>query len=137
MQTAFFIRMNGKFQAIPFANVVYITAKKNYCEIVTTANKKFMTYGSISCMEQKLPENMFCRVHRSYIISLQKIDSFDSNHVVVNQEKLPLSKDGFEKVLQRVLLICPEYNSSLTHEVTNISPQLYLDKFRAPVHSEN
>jgi len=137
MHTAFFIRMNGKFQAIPFDSVLYITSKKNYCEIVTVTKKKFVTYGSISYFELKLPENLFCRSHRSYIISLQKIDSFDSNNVVVNKEELPLSKEGYEKVLQRVILICPDHNRALTNEVNNIGAQLYLDKFRAPVHYEN
>jgi DNA-binding LytR/AlgR family response regulator len=137
MQTAFFVRMNGKFQSIPFDSVLYITSRKNYCEIFTITKKKYLTYGSISYVEQKLPENLFCRVHRSYIISIGKIDAFDNNYVFLNEEKLPLSKEGFEKVMKRVILLSPEYHNKLNNEMSEVDPKGYLKKYRNSISNDN
>ena len=113
MQTAFFVRIEGKFKRIPFDSVLYINSKKNYVEIVTASKKKFIVYGSITYLEKRLPENIFCRVHRSYIVSIGKINCFDHNHVEVGDELLPINKEGFEKIMERIIFIHPELENKL------------------------
>ena len=105
MQTNFFIRIEGKIQSIPFDSVIFISSKKNYCEIVTT-EQKYLTYGMISSFERQLPKNMFCRVHRSFIISLQKIDWFKHDHVMlVDERKIPINKAGYKAIQERILIV--------------------------------
>jgi DNA-binding LytR/AlgR family response regulator len=105
MRTSFFIRVDGRIQAIQFEDVLSISSKKNYCEIVTVKGK-LITYGTISCFEVQLPKNLFCRVHRSHIISLQKINYFKFDHVVLaGEKKLPLTKAGYKVLLEQILLI--------------------------------
>jgi DNA-binding LytR/AlgR family response regulator len=136
MQAAFFIRMNGRFQSIPFDSILYISSKRNYCEINTISKKKYLTYGSISYVEEKLPENLFCRVHRCYVVSIGKIEAFDHNHLFLGEEKLPISKEGFERVLERIVLICPEYNKKLNGEFDKMHPEEYLKEFRGTKEGE-
>lgn len=76
MQTAFLIRTNGKLKFIAFDEVLYITAKNNYCEIVTTKKRKLLAYVTLGYMQQKLPDNLFCRIHRSHIISLKRLRNY-------------------------------------------------------------
>src|SRR5438309_5134288 len=104
MFTAFFVRLGGKLLSFPFDEALYITAKNNYCEIVTT-KRKCLVYISLGCFEEKLPENLFCRVHRSYIIAVQKIKAFDHSHVEIENHTLPINRSGYEAICKRLLII--------------------------------
>jgi DNA-binding LytR/AlgR family response regulator len=103
MQAAFFVRLNGKLTAVFFDDILYITAKNNYSEIVTT-KKKFFVYMTLGWLEEHLPQNHFCRVHRSHIIAVQKIIAFDHHEVEVEGQKISINKAGFESILKRVLV---------------------------------
>lgn len=130
MQSAFLIRTNGKLKYIPFDEVLYITAKSNYCEIVTIDKKKFLGNVTLGYIHQKLPENLFCRIHRSYIISLTKIDWLDHKSVTIAYEKLPLSKEGFKEITQRVLVLSPEMDSKLKNEMGGMDAEQYVRKIQ-------
>lgn len=129
MFTAFFVRTNGKLTAFPFDEVLYITAKNNYCEIVSTV-KKYFVYVTLACLEEKLPENLFCRVHRSYIIAVEKINSFDHHEVEINGEKIPISKGGFEAIIQRVLVVCSELDTKLKSQIEGMDVEEYVKKVK-------
>lgn len=120
MYSAVFIRTNGKLTAFPFDEILFITARNNYSEIVT-AKKKYFVYVTLGCLETRLPEYLFCRVHRSHIVAVRQISSFDHQEVEVGGIKLPINKAGFEAILQRVLVISNEADSKLINELeTNI-----------------
>lgn len=128
MQTAFLIRTNGKLKFIPFDEVLYIAAKNNYCQIVTTSKKKLLGSVTLGYMHRKLPEHLFCRIHRSYIISLKKIDWLDNSSVTIANEKLPLTKEGFKEITQKVLVISPELDNKLKIEMEGINAEKYAKK---------
>lgn len=121
MQTAFLIRVNGRLKNIPFDDVLFITARDNYCEIVTIKKKKWLTQVTMHSMEEMLPQNLFLRVHRSYIISLSKIDWLDGNNVEIDEYKIPVSKAGHKGITKRSLIICPEHDKKLKNEIERIS----------------
>lgn len=131
MQTAFMIRANGKFLVLPFDEILCIKGKGNYCEFVTTNQKKYLTYGTIGAIEPQLPENLFCRIHKSHVVAIHKIQEFDHSTVKAGGLELPLSKIGFEKLLERLLVIDPRYDGKL-EEIKKMSPEEYLRKFRKP-----
>ena len=108
MQTAFYAHVDGKFKCIPFIDVLYIVANGNYSEVVTVNKKKICIYATLSCLEEKLPEKFFCRIHRSYIISLLKVEEFSHKSVVIDKEELPMSKSCFEKLSKQLLVICKD-----------------------------
>jgi DNA-binding LytR/AlgR family response regulator len=131
MQTAFFIRIDGKLESISFDDVLYISAKNNYCEIVTITKRKYLVYVTMSCMEQKLPRDLFIRVHRSYIISVKKINWLNCNKMAIEGQVIPVSKEGHREVLQRILIICPEGENNSKQENTTMSPDPKVKKARA------
>jgi two-component system LytT family response regulator len=113
-QTAFYPYVKGKFKRVMFNDVMYIVAQRNYSEIVTVHQKKICVYATLGCIEEKLPSAMFCRIHRSYIVSLSKIEEFDHCSVLVNNEELPMSKLYFEQLSNRLLIIFKEQNQRVS-----------------------
>lgn len=111
MQDAFFIRIDGRLQSILFDDVLYISAKNNYCEIVTT-KRKYLAYLTMSCMEQKLPNNLFVRVHRSHIVAIKQIAWINGSKLAIGEQEIALSKEGCKEVMRRVFVISPEVDQN-------------------------
>jgi len=49
--------------------------------------------SSLKSFEQELPKDKFMRIHKSYIVNLEKIDTYDSKNVFIDSEKIPLSRN--------------------------------------------
>ena len=122
MLHSFFIKIDGKYQSIAFDDVDYIEANKNYVRIVTS-KQKFFPHARMKQMEEKLPHNLFWRIHKSYIVALNKITAFDHDYVYLKNTKLPLGANYFEGLKNRVIIICSdvkkvkEIDSKNSHEV--------------------
>lgn len=90
----------GKDQTKVFLKeILYIEGLKDYVK-VHTSTKTYIASERLSYMEEKLPENKFVRIHKSYIISLEKLTSYTVEQVVVNTLSLPIGrsyKNGFLK----------------------------------------
>jgi DNA-binding LytR/AlgR family response regulator len=128
MQTPFFVRSCGRFLALPLNDVLYVTAKGNYCEVHTTGKKKFLVYISLTCLERHMPEHLFCRTHRSHLISIRNIDWFDYNSVSVAGEEFPLSKTGFDAVSKKVFILSHETGEKEIHQLGEVSLEEHLGK---------
>lgn len=74
----------GKVVQLRYADIVYIEGLKNYV-IIHTADGKIITYLSIQEIEKSIPETKFARIHKSYIVNLDKIKYIDSNQVFMGQ----------------------------------------------------
>jgi two-component system, LytTR family, response regulator len=103
MYKYFFIRLDSKYQKIQFDEIKYVEACKNYIRIVTT-KKAHIVLITMKQIERVLPSNLFCRVHRSYIVSLNYINAFDHELVYMDGIELPLSVP-FQKPLQNKVMI--------------------------------
>jgi DNA-binding LytR/AlgR family response regulator len=71
--------------------VLYIESDKDYVKIVTT-NATISTRQTISSVEAMLGKSKFFRIHRSFIVSLEKIRSFSNEMVTVGNKELPIGK---------------------------------------------
>jgi DNA-binding LytR/AlgR family response regulator len=107
MLHSFFVKIEGKYQSIAFDDIDYIEACKNYVRIVTV-EQKFFPHTTMKQMEEKLPQNLFCRIHKSYIIALNKITAFDHEHVYLKSIRLSLGANYFEGLKNKLIVICPE-----------------------------
>jgi len=85
---------------IPFSEILYIESQKEYVKIVTPDNS-YLTKLSTREAENLLPENLFKRVHRSYIIAVQKIRSFNAEMVEVGGNKIPIGR-GYKDALGKL-----------------------------------
>ena len=93
-----FLNVQKKKVKILFSDVVYIESQREYIKIVTT-KAEYITKMSTHEIESLLPGNLFKRIHRSYIVSLGKIDSYNADTVDVHGVSIPIGR-GYRDVLE-------------------------------------
>ncbi|RWW91667.1 LytR/AlgR family response regulator transcription factor [Flavobacterium cerinum] len=104
----FFIKTDGKnkFKRVEIADIFYIESIKNYI-VIHTMNEQIVTYNTLKYFEEKLPENLFIKIHKSFIIAFNKIEKTDNNEVWLLQKSLPLGDtykiDFFTRINERKL----------------------------------
>ncbi len=96
-----FVRSDRKMVKINFDEIYYIESIGDYLKIHLSA-KIIITRESISSMEAKLPYHDFLRIHRSYIVSISKIESFTNEYIEVNKKALTISRSYKNEVSQRL-----------------------------------
>jgi DNA-binding LytR/AlgR family response regulator len=91
-----FVKADYKLVKINVDDIFYIEGLKDYIKIFTR-QKLILTLMSMTFIEEKLPAGQFFRVHRSYIISLSKIDSVSRHRVIIGEKFIPISVPYREK----------------------------------------
>lgn len=85
------VKTDYQMQKVSFADILFIEGMKDYLRIVMP-NRRIMTLQTFKNMMTLLPENQFFRIHKSYIIAIDKIKSIERNHVVINNERIPIGE---------------------------------------------
>ena len=114
MQSFFFIRHEGKYVKVEFQHILYIEARKNYTRLVMDERPTVMVLVTLKQWERLLPKDQFCRVHRGYIVSIEKIVSFDNKYVYLPGEKICIGEQ-YRTALPEVVIILA--NESARKEV--------------------
>jgi DNA-binding LytR/AlgR family response regulator len=94
-----YVKCNGGFEKIYFRDILYLEAANNYV-FIHTAIKRFITYNTLKGIEAQLPAKRFVKTHKSYIVSRSCISNVKGNEVIINDARIPLSrnfKDFFQK----------------------------------------
>ena len=86
-----YVRVDRKMIKILLDDILYIESDKDYVKVFTT-NSTIITRQTISSIEAMLSENKFFRIHRSYIVSLDKIKSFSNEIIEIGNKELPIGK---------------------------------------------
>jgi two-component system LytT family response regulator len=101
-----FVKSNRAFVKIPFSSILHVEAIKNHIKIVTLEGNH-ISLMPISDFEEKLPAEDFLRVHRSYIINLQKVKRYDSSSITHEEGEVPIGrtyKDSVQDRLNQLLM---------------------------------
>lgn len=98
----FFVKCDYKYERIYFDDILYIQAMQNYITIFTTRGK-YMTLLNLKSVEEKLDKQSFIRVHKSYIVSISKIESIENSEVVIGTFRVPVSRNYHDQVLSKVV----------------------------------
>lgn len=98
--TFIFVRADRKMIKIDFDSILYIESYSDYIKIHLDKQDTIITRETISAIEAKLPNNSFLRIHRSFIICLEKIQSFTNEHITINRKALPISRSYKKDVLK-------------------------------------
>ena len=99
-----FVKTEYRIEKINLSDILYIQGMKDY-QMIVTINDKTMTLQSFKEMENVLPSPAFVRVHKSFIVSLDKIESIERNRIKIADQLLPISdtyKDHFYVTLKNV-----------------------------------
>ena len=129
MQKYFFIRTDGKFVRISYDDIVFMEAAKNYTKIITTA-RSYLVLLSLKKMEYLLPAVLFQRIHKSYIVALDKIMEFDKEMVSLKGKELPVGHQ-YRNELEKVFLILTETECKIENKNHHIGLQPLLNKQKA------
>jgi two-component system LytT family response regulator len=95
-----FINVQKKKVKILFSEIVYIESQREYIKI-TTAQSEYISKMSTHEIEAILPAHLFKRVHRSFIVSIRRIESYTAEMIEINGVSIPIGKgyrDGMEKL---------------------------------------
>ena len=98
----FFIKCDNQIEKIFYNDLVYAEAMLNYVMLYTTS-KKMMVYITIKSLEEQLPADIFIKVHKSFIVNLHKIKSIEGNTLDMGIEKIAISQNLKEKVMNEIL----------------------------------
>ena len=98
-----FVKTEYKIIKIDLEDILYIEALKDYIKIYT-AHQPVLTLKSLKSFESRLPKDKFMRVHRSYLVAMNKINSVERNTVMIANQSIPISegyRDRFYDVITR------------------------------------
>ena len=86
------IRADRKYYKINYDDLIFIEGQKAYVTFHSEGKKKVTALASLRELEEKLPKKKFIRIHKSYIVSVKKIDALEGNMIEIAGEKLPVGK---------------------------------------------
>ena len=98
----FFIKCDNKYERIYFDDILFIEAMQNYITIHTRKGK-FITLLSLKNVEENLDRHSFIRVHKSYIVSISKIESIDNSEIIIQSFRIPISRNYRDEVISKVV----------------------------------
>ena len=93
-----FLKSEYKIRRINFNDILYIEGLKDYVKVYTTGEEKpVLSINTMKSLELKLPEVKFMRVHRSFIVNLDKIDTIERSRILFGKNYIPVSEQYKEK----------------------------------------
>lgn len=103
-----FLKSEYKIKRINFRNILYIEGLKEYVKVYTIhSDKPILSLSSLKVLETKLPADKFMRVHRSFIVNLEKIDTIDRSRIIFGKKYIPIGdqyKEKFQEFLDKNFL---------------------------------
>lgn len=97
-----FLKVGHRIQKLAIQEIIYIESMKDYLRI-HTAREKIMTLMSFSKLEELLPAAKFARVHRSFMVAIDKIDHIEKKRIKISNQIIPISDtyaEAFYKMLK-------------------------------------
>jgi len=86
-----FVKTEYRLEGIETSNILYIEGMGDYRRIVTTQNK-IMTLQSFAELANLLPMKLFCRVHKSFIVAVDKVEKIERNRITIKEKLIPISE---------------------------------------------
>jgi DNA-binding LytR/AlgR family response regulator len=100
-KTHFFVKTDNKLERINMDEILYAEAMENYVSIVTV-NGKTITLMSMKALEELLPAELFLRIHKTYIVAINKVQAIQGNEVLIGNKHIPFSRQKRNEVMDRL-----------------------------------
>jgi two-component system LytT family response regulator len=98
----FFIKCGSKYEKIHFADILYVQGMQNYVTIYTHKGK-YITLLNLKNLESSLDSQSFIRVHKSYIVAIDKIEGIEGNEIFLQSFRIPISRNYRDQVIEQVV----------------------------------
>ncbi len=100
-EAAFYVNVEYALVKIPIKDISHVESMKDYVKIfLTTAKKPVITKSTLKAIEEKLPPQSFKRIHKSFIVNLDKIESIRSQNITIGEHNIPVSDTHLEELMQ-------------------------------------
>lgn len=100
----FYINIDRRLIKIEFNLVTIVEAKGDYIHI-KTEGKNYIVHSTLKKIEDKLPQDLFLKVHRSFIINTKKIIDIEDNSVLIGKDVIPVSRSNRPELMKRLNLL--------------------------------
>jgi len=100
-QNEIFVRVDGRFVRLPLSDILYVESLGDYVTFVTN-DKKYIVHSTLKNIDDKLTNNDFLKVHRSYIINLTKVVDIEENNLVIKDKVIPISRAHKPLLMKRI-----------------------------------
>jgi DNA-binding LytR/AlgR family response regulator len=101
-RSCFFIKCDGKYERIYHDEILFVQAMQNYV-IIQTLQRKYVSLLFLKNVQEKLNPTAFLRVHKSYIVAVDKIDGVAQHEIQIRSHTIPLSRNYKKEVLPKIL----------------------------------
>jgi DNA-binding LytR/AlgR family response regulator len=98
----FFIKSNNQIEKVFYDELLYAEAMLNYVMLYTNT-RKMMVYVTIKSLEEQLPSDTFLKVHKSFIVNINKVKRIEGNVLDMGNEKIAISQGLREKVIGEIV----------------------------------
>ena len=99
-----FIRVDGEWMNIPIDQITYVNGMKDYVMFYLDGEKKpLISHLTMKAVEEMLPSDKFLRIHRSYIVAVDKIQKVDRNDCIYIGEEIIHIPDGYQQIFNQFL----------------------------------
>jgi len=99
-----YINIDRRLIKIDIPSIYLIEAKGDYI-FIKTEGKNYTVRSTLKKIEDKLPDNLFLKVHRSYVINVQKIIDIEDNSVLIKRDVIPVSRSNRQELMKRLNLL--------------------------------
>ena len=100
----FYININKRLIKIDIQSIFLVQAKGDYIYLKTD-NKNYTVHSTLKKIEEKLPDHIFLKIHRSYIININKIIDIEDNSVLIEKDVVPVSRSNRPELMKRLNLL--------------------------------
>jgi len=98
----FFVKCDSKYEKIFFSELLFVEAADNYVTVHTT-ERIFVSYLTLKNVEEYLEGDNFIKVHKSFIVAIDKIDFIEGNSIIINKRAIPISRNAKEAVMELIV----------------------------------
>ena len=103
-----FIKADYQVKRIDYSEILYFEGLKDYVKLYTESSiKPIVFHSTMKSLEEKLPTDRFMRIHRSYLVNLDKIKTIERDRILFGKERIPISKqykEAFDEFIKKKFL---------------------------------
>ena len=99
-----YVNIDRRLIKIDIPSIYLVEAKGDYIQ-VKTENQNYTVHSTLKKIEEKLPDNLFLKVHRSFIINVDKIIDIEDNSVLIKKDVIPVSRSNRPELMKRLNLL--------------------------------
>lgn len=99
-----FLRVNKKLVKTNLNDILYIESLKDYIKVITVIGD-YVVHKSLTAITEELPQSSFMRIHRSYTVSINKINALEGNTIEISNRKIPIGRNYTKQAKERIFNI--------------------------------